>query len=353
MMNTQKMLCEETWKMPRRLHNMLKMAMNEFQPHLAQTPYTEIKRWGRVRLLRYECSNRQTDTPLLMVPSIINKYYVLDLRPGQSFVEYLTEQGIQVYMLDWGCPGPQDRFTTLSDHILGWLHAAVRATCRDAGTQQTHLLGYCIGGTFAAIYAALRPQRVAGLISLTSPVNFHDEGLLSAWASNDSINIERLAAEWGLIPCDFLQSSFAMLSPLGSVTKLRSLTEQLWDDKFVEKFLALETWLNDNVDFPGLTYAEYIRTMYRENQLVKGELKLNGENVNLADINCPVLTVTASKDHIVPPQSATILNELVSSTDKTVLDFNTGHIGVTVGGAARKGLWKSTEEWLKNHEIEK
>jgi polyhydroxyalkanoate synthase len=134
---------------------------------------------------------------------------------------------------------------------------------------------------------------------------------------------------------------------------LRSLTEQLWDDKFVEKFLALETWLNDNVDFPGLTYAEYIRTMYRENQLVKGELKLNGENVNLADINCPVLTVTASKDHIVPPQSATILNELVSSTDKTVLDFNTGHIGVTVGGAARKGLWKSTEEWLKNHEIEK
>ena len=167
---------DELWKVPRRATNWFRFLRGELTPRLAQTPSREVARWGRVRLLRYETAGPEKACPVLMVPSIINKYYVLDLRPGQSLVEFLSQAGIPVYMLDWGEPAPQDRFTTMEDHIIRWLGAAVRRTCRDASVEKIHLLGYCIGGTFASMYAAVRPKRVAGLIALSSPVNFHDPG---------------------------------------------------------------------------------------------------------------------------------------------------------------------------------
>ena len=282
-----------------------------------------------------------------MIPSIINKYYVLDLRPGQSYIEYLVDNGIPVYLIDWGEPGPQDRYATMEDHILRWLGAAVRRACKDAGVEKIHLLGYCVGGTFAICYAALRPKRVASLIALTAPVNFHDEGILSVWASDPNFDVQKLADAYGLIPADILQSSFSMMDPLSQKNKFTGLWDKLWDEKFVEKFLSLESWLNDNVDFPGATYVRHIKELYRENKLIKGTFELDGKAVRLEDIKCPVLTVISTKDHIVPDDSASILHELVSSEDKELLPLRGGHIGVTVGGRARDNLWKSTKEWLE------
>jgi len=336
----------ESWKMPRRLHNLIRLMKDELKPRLAQSPCEEVAHWGRVRLLRYATTQPERRCPVLMIPSIINKYYVLDLRPGQSFVEYLSQQGIPVYMLDWGDPGPQDRYATMEDHILRWQGAAVRAACKHAGVSAIHMLGYCVGGTFAIAYAALRPQRVAGLIALTAPVNFHDEGILSVWATDPNFDVDRLAETYGLIPAELLQSSFSMMDPLSQKNKMTGLWEKLWNDGFVENFLALETWLNDNVDFPGATYTRHIKELYRENQLVKGEFTLGGETVRLGDITCPVLTVISTKDHIVPGTSASQLHDLVGSDDRTFLPLPGGHIGVTVGSKAKDGLWKSTAEWL-------
>lgn len=339
-------LLDESWKAPRRLHNLLRLIQGELTPRLAQTPHRELARWGRARLLKYEPRPPVVACPVLMVPSIINRHYILDLRPGESLVEFLTQCGIPVYMLDWGRPNPQDRFATLEDHILRWQGAAVRAACRDAGVEAIHLLGYCLGGTFAIIHAALRPRRIAGLIALTAPVNFHDDGMLSAWAASDAWNIERLAADFGLIPAELLQGGFMMLNPVSQAQKVRSLVERLWDDGFVERFLALETWLNDNVDFPGATYVRHINDLYRKNQLIKGELVLDGRVVRLEEITCPVLTVISSKDHIVPDLSASLLNEKVSSGDRSLLTLEGGHIGITVGRGARDGLYRETRDWL-------
>src|SRR5687768_15333969 len=179
-----KEILDEAWKMPRRLHNLIRLVKGELAPKLAQTPHRVIAEWGRVRLLKYAVPVPPKGSPVLMVPSIINRHYVLDLRPGESLVEYLVGHGIEVYMIDWGRPGPQDRYATLEDHILRWQGAAVRAACKDAGVAAIHLLGYCLGGTFAISYAAARPAKVAGLIALTAPVNFHDSGILSTWATS-------------------------------------------------------------------------------------------------------------------------------------------------------------------------
>lgn len=339
-------LLKESWKTPRRVHNALRLAQGELQPALAQTPHEVVATWGRVRLLRYACAEPRQHCPILMVPSFINRYYVLDLRPGQSMVEYLAAAGIPVYMIDWGTPGPQDRFTTLEDHAIRWMGAALRAACKDADVAAMHMLGYCIGGTMAAIHAALRPERVAGLVALTAPVNFHDDGILSTWTQTGEIPVERIEEEWGLIPGDFLQGSFLYLQPMSGPKKLQNLAERLWDDGFVEKFMTLESWLNDNVSVPGATYRQLIRDVYEKNALIKGELEMKGEKIDLGKITCPVLTAISTSDHIVPEPSARMLNDVVGSEDKTLLELPGGHIGITVGGRAKDGLWKETRDWL-------
>lgn len=347
-MNVQEMSAE-LWKQPKRISNAYRLLMGELKPALAQTPHEELARLGKARLLCYRPTGKTSNSPIVMIPSIINKYYVLDLKPGQSYVEHLVQAGHTVYLLDWGVPGPQDKYLTLSDHVLRFVDAAMRIACEDSKKTSAHLMGYCIGGTFAILYAALRPKRVASLIALTAPVNFHDEGLLSCWASSGFLDIEKLADTLGSVPADFLQSSFNMLMPMAAPAKYRNVAEKLWDEDFLDKFLGLETWLNDNISFPGATYTEYIRRLYEGNELIKGTFTLNGETVNLKSLAMPVLTVTASQDHIVPPASASLLHDMVSSKDKQLLALKGGHIGITVGSKAKEGLYAHTATWLEQH----
>lgn len=345
-------LADEVWKAPRRVTNALRLAKGELRGDLAATPCREVARWGRVRLLAYHAAGAATvRAPIVMVPSIINRHYVLDLRPGQSMVEYLVGEGFPVYMVEWGDPGPQDRFADLAMHVLGWIHAAVRAACKDAGTPRVHVLGYCIGGTLAAMYAALRPARVAGLIALTAPVRFHDEGLLSNWATNPGFPVERLLEAWGNMPGDFLNGSFTLLQPGSHPKKFQGLWKNLWDDAFVERFMALEGWVTDAVDVPGAAYRELIDDLYRADGLARGEIVLRGERVRLGDIRCPLLVVTAARDHIVPGCSGSDLVDLVSSEDRRHLPLPGGHIGVVVGRAARENLWPKTAAWLAERTI--
>ncbi len=339
---------EEAWKTPKRISRLMELAQGRSLPKLAQTPHKVVAVWGRSKLLEFKPEgSSESQSPIVMIPSIINRWYVLDLRPGQSYVEYLVEKGHTVYVLDWGTPAPQDGFMTLEDHVVRYVGAAVRRACQLSGKAQVHLMGYCVGGTFAILYAALRPERVASLIPLTAPVNFHDEGLLSCWASSGQLDVARLAEVMGSLPPEFLQSSFSMLAPVAMMQKNQTLMEKMWDDSFVDRFLTLETWLNDNVSFPGATYAEYIHSLYEGNKLVQGTMTIGDELVDLKKIACPVLTVTASADHIVPPASATVLNTMISSKDQHVMEMKGGHIGITVGRAAKDGLWKATDEWLK------
>lgn len=344
---------DELWKIPKRINELQKIIKGDYEPTPAQTPHTVVKELGRVRLLAYEPKGERIEAPVFLVPSIINKYYIFDLRPGQSLVEHLVSQGIPVYMIDWGVPGPQDKFTTLEDHIIKWLGASLREACKHAGVEKMHLLGYCVGGTFATIYAALRPKRVAGLIALTTPINFHDDGLLSTWASSNELDLEKLTSVFGNIPSDFLEESFALLSPLARSQTQRGLWDRAWDPDFLKKHFSLSGWLGDNVEFPGRSYKEYIEKCYVNNDLVNNRMILGDERVDLSNIKCPVLTVIATQDHIVPKDSATILDTMVSSEDKQLEEIRAGHIGITVGGGAKKAMWPIVTEWLKNRQVTK
>jgi len=204
--------------------NLLKL--NRTPPPVGQTPHTVVHRENKWRLLRFAPAERRYEKPILMVPSLINRWYVLDLMPGRSLTEWLVQQGHEVYIIDWGTPGDEDRYLRFDDVVGRYLRRALRKTCEQAGSQNAHVLGYCMGGTLAAIHAAVYPERIASLTALASPVAFDDDGLLGTWTRSEAFDVHAFVQAFGNAPWPLLQASFQMLRPTLNLSKLVFLVDQ-------------------------------------------------------------------------------------------------------------------------------
>lgn len=320
------------------------------KPVVGATPCDVAWSENKWRLLHYRPrpEGLAHQTPLLLIPSLINRHYVLDLMPGKSFTEAMVAWGHDVWTIDWGTPGPEDRFLSFDDICDRTIGRALKVAAGTHG--KAHLLGYCMGGTLAAIHAAVRPERVASLIGLAAPVKFHDEGLLSRWTNSKTFDIDALIDACGNAPWQVLQSSFQMLRPTLPLAKAVGVLDKAWNDEFLDGFLALETWGNDNVSLPGEFYRRYVKDLYRADGLVNGTFSLSGKPVRLGDIKCPTLAVTFEHDNIVLPDSAALLLELVGSTQKQRIHLPGGHVGAVVSKAASRGLWPQLSQWLAAQE---
>ncbi|MBW2455958.1 MAG: alpha/beta fold hydrolase [Deltaproteobacteria bacterium] len=322
--------------------------MTAARERVGKTPADVVHRENKWRLLRYRPRKDGIAyrTPILMVPSLINRHYVLDLMPGKSLVEWLVKRGHDVYIIDWGTPSAEDRYLTFDDICDRYLGRATRVAARCSGCDHgVHLLGYCLGGTLAAIHAAARPEHVASLVALAAPVRFDDDGALSVWTRIPSFEVGTMVKALGNVPWQLMQATFHMLRPTLNLSKAVGVIDRAWDDEFLDGFFALETWGNDNVSFPGACYERYVEELYRGNALVKGTFTLSGRPVRLENITCPVLAVTFQHDSIVPAGSATPLMELVSSKDKQNIHLHGGHVGAVVSRKASDRLWPQLAEW--------
>lgn len=322
----------------KRLWSFAKLPLRK-PPVVGAAPADVVHREGKWSLLRYRSAGPKHRTPVLLVPSLINRHYVLDLQPGKSFVESMLEAGHDVWAIDWGRPTAEDRYLTLEDFADRALGRAVRIASRVSGAGKVHLLGYCLGGTLTAIHAALRPEHVASLTLVAAPVRFGDEGLLAAWTRTSGFDPRTLVAAFGNAPWPLMQAAFHMLRPTLTLAKLVHLLHKADDDAFVEGFLALETWGNDNVSFPGGAFEGLIRDLYRDDALARGTLSMGGKVVRLADVRCPLLAITFEHDTIVPAASATAILELAGSKDKEHVHLPGGHVGAMVSRSAKDGLW--------------
>ncbi len=309
------------------------------RPPVGSTPADVVHRENKWRLLRYRSEAVVHETPVLLVPSLINRHYVLDLLPGKSFVEHLVGQGFDVFCIDWGTPADEDRYLTFDDIADRYIGRAIRVASSFGARGKAHVLGYCMGGTLATVHAAAHPERLASLMALAAPIRFDDDGLLSRWVRSPGFDVDALVDGFGNVPWPLMQASFHMLRPTLSLWKAVKLIDKAWDDRFLDGFFATETWGNDNVSFPGECYRTYIRELYREDRLIRGEMSLSGRRVYLEDITCPVLSITFEHDNIVPHASASALTERVSSEDREHLHLPGGHVGAVVSSAAKKELW--------------
>lgn len=315
---------------------------------LAPTPAETNYRLNKIRLLHYPNPQREPKlrVPLLLVPSIINRYYVLDLQPGRSMVAYLLQQGFDLWLVDWGKPTAEDRFDTFDDYIQLYLHRLVNRVRQETGVAQISLLGYCIGGTFTAIYTALYPAGVASLINLAGPIDFSQGGILCTWTQPQRFRPEAITKAYGNMPGWLMNSAFDGLLPANQLRQALNLWDRLDHDSRLQDYLGLRHWLTDEVDFPGAAYQKYIGDCYQRNLLVKGQLTIDSRPVHLADITCPLLSITSDGDYIAPAGAVLALNQLSNSPDQSELKLQGGHIGIVTGRDARQKLWPALTNWL-------
>lgn len=325
-----------------------------FELPVGTTPSDAVLSENKYRLLRYRprAEGIAHATPIVIVPSLINRHYVLDLLPGKSFVEELVRRGHDVYMMHWGTPGAEDRFLTFDTITDRYLGRAINKAASIARTDRVHLLGYCLGGTLTAIHAAARPEKIQTLTAIAAPIDFDDGGLLSAWTKTRSFDVGALLDAFGLVPWPLMQASFHLLKPTLNLLKGVQLIEKLADDEFLDRFFALETWGNDNVSLPGEFYRTYIEQLYRKNALVRDEFSLSGRPVRLSAIRCPTLAITFEHDHIVPPAGAAVLLDRISSQDKQRIHVNGGHVGAVVSKKGAETLWPAIAQFFREHEAE-
>jgi len=320
---------------------------------IGQTPRQVIWTLNKATLFRYTPvvrDERRHPIPLLLVFALMNKSSILDLRPGNSFVEFLLQKGYDVYLLDWGTPGPEDAQTDLGDYVLEYLPRAIRKLKSFSGSAEFNLLGWCIGAMLSTLYASLRPSDgLKSLILLTAPLDFtqHDKISLARMTDERYFDVDRVLQAFGNMPAGLIDYGAKMLKPVENfVGGYLRLFDNLDNTKVVDSWHAMNTWVSDAIPLAGAAYRQFILDFYRGNKLVKGTLTVRGEKVDLRQVRASLLNVIGEDDHITPPCQSEGILEMVGSADKELLRLPGGHIGLMAGSGAAKVAWPKIDAWL-------
>ena len=289
-------------------------------------------------------------TPVLISYALVNRPYMMDLQNDRSLIRRLLEQGLDVYLIDWGYPDGADRFVDLDDYINGYIHRCMQFVMDQHGIDQVNLLGVCQGGTFSLCYTALHPERVKNLILMVTPVDFNTpENLLSKWAQD--MDVDAVVGSSGNVSGEMLNMAYVSLMPFRLMQqKYVSLVDILKDPRQVENFMRMEKWIFDSPDQAGEAFRQFTQWFFQENRLIKGTVELGGEKVDLKNIKMPVLNIFGKQDHLVPPSASIPLANLTGSQDYTAFEMDVGHIGMYVSGKSQKQLPENIAKWLKDRE---
>ncbi len=328
----------------------MKIVVEGAQADTGQTPKEIVWTKNKAKLYHYApAAEKKHPVPILMVYGLINRPYIFDLMPGNSFVEFLSDQGFDVYMLDWGVPGDEDKDLDFENYVLDYLPRAVKKVLRHSGSDEYTLFGYCMGGTMSAMYASLFPEKLKNFILLTAPVDFSKEhlGLYGMFTNEKYLSASTVADAYGNIPGDLIDTGNRMLNPITNYVGTHvNMWERLFQDKPMENWLAMNKWVNDGPPFPGAAFRQWIGEFYQQNKLVKGEIKLRGRRVDLSNIKVPLLNIAGTKDHICALPQAEATMGLIGSEDKEFFVLDAGHVGLMVGRGAKRGLWPKVSSWL-------
>ncbi len=333
-----------------RYAKLLELTLQSGEAQVGQTPKEVIWSLNKTKLYRFTpVKEKLFPVPVLMIYALINRPYVLDLHPGNSMVEYLVNRGFDVYMLDWGYPGPEDKDMKFDDYVLDQIPRAVQLALRTSGAKELSILGYCMGGTIATLYAATHPQApIHDLILLASPIDFADAGAYTTWLNGKYFHVDKMVDTMGNIPPDMIDFGNKMLKPVTNfVSSWVNLYDRVWDEKFVFGWQKMNKWINDGIAFPGEAFRQWIKELYQNNKLIKGEFKMRGRAAKLENIKCRVLNFAGERDHIVPIQQSRTLLQFISSKDYEFISLPAGHVSLVTGRLASKQVYPKIAGWLQ------
>jgi polyhydroxyalkanoate synthase subunit PhaC len=319
--------------------------------NVAQTPKEVIWERRKSQLWRYQTGETTQPVPIVIVYSLISRSYMFDLYPGHSFVEHLCNLGYDVYLLDWGVPDQADAANDLEMYTEDHLPAAVSAAQEASGSDSVILLGYCFGGTLSLLSLAARDlAAVAGLIVMATPVDYHKLGLFTEVLGPQArLNPSDLIDGTGNVPASASRDFFNMLKPTTKTAASVTFLERMWDDDYVKGYQAMGQWTRDHIPFPGATFRQTVRMLFRSNSMMNNTVFLSGRRVDMKRITVPVLIIVAEKDHIVPLESALPAADVVGSEDVEIARLPFGHVGLIMGRAAAKQTIPTILDWVRRH----
>jgi len=346
-----KNLAQEAEMAQQRMGKAADVLLGEIKADIATTPYDVVYEQDRVKLKHYKAvTAKQVKTPLLLIYALINRETMLDLQPGRSVVQNFLEQGVDVYMIDWGYPTRKDRYLGIDDHVNMYINDIVDFIRAKNKVPKINIMGICMGGTFSVIFSALHPEKVQNLITTVTPTHFDvDTGLLNIWMR--SVPVDQIVKTYGNIPGDFLNFGFLLLNPARlMIDKYVGFFENVADKTFVENFVRMEKWIFDSPDIPGETFREFIRDCYQNNLLIQNKMEVGGKRVDLKKLTMPLLNIYGKFDHLVPPEACERLTGAVGSKDTEDICLKTGHIGIYVSSKCQAEFAPKIASWLKERE---
>ena len=331
-----------------RARNGIKLAAGLDRPAVGQTPKDVVWRRDRCELWRYRSDKVGYRPPLLMVFSLVSRSYILDLRPGNSFVEHLLDAGFDVFLLDWGVADERDAGNQLEDYVDGYIPAGMERVLDITGDDEVNLLGYCFGGVLTLLSLAHNPQLpVRSLTTMATPVDFSGMGLFSDIFRDGRLTVDDVVDETGNVPPGVVRQAFRVLKPTAEAAQYATLLENMWNDEYMLAYQSMTAWTGDHIPFPGAAARQSVDMLMRQNGFIEDTIRLGGDAVSMKDITCPLLNVIAGRDHIVPPDAAKPLVGLAGSQDAEELVLDAGHIGLAVGRSAAKVTIPTIIEFLQ------
>ena len=316
---------------------------------VGKTPSEVVYEENKLELLHYESlTDEQHKTPILIVYALINKPFILDLQPDRSVVRRLLEAGHDVYLIDWNEPSRLDQHLTIDDYVNRYVDNCVDVVRERSGVDRINVLGYCMGGTMTAMYTALHQEKVRTLGLMAAGLCFDDTGgVLELWGDDEYYDPRDVVNVYGNVPADMLDVGFALMDPVANyISKYVRLYDNLENDDFVENFARMEKWLGEGIDLAGETYVQFLEDIYQDNKLYNNELYLDGEHVDITEIEVPIVQVVGEYDHLIPSETSKPFNDVVSSEDTEIIEYPTGHIGLSVSGSSHRDVWPRVAEWF-------
>lgn len=305
---------------------------------------------GNARLLDYgqKVSRNQIfnkELPVvLFIPSLINRYYILDLEEERSFLRYLSSQGIYPLVLDWGVPGEVEKKFICADYVTEILAPAIDFIA-EISAQPVALAGYCMGGTLAVAAAKLKRKKISSLALLATPWDFHcPEFAPFVLEKKWQMEMERQIAKQKTLPAEMIQALFYLTDPFIFEHKFRRYAELDSGSRAARDFVALEHWVNDGVPMTSGVARDCLVGWAQENNLLMGNWMVGGKKITPPPATLPTFIAIPKNDHVVPFECAMPL----ASTNRNahIIHPRAGHVGMIVGSHARRELWQPYATWL-------
>src|SRR6201995_2208822 len=271
-------------------------------PSLGSTPKDILSVRGTMNLYHYRpVADEIYRVPILIVMATTNRGYILDMVPGQSFIEFLLKRGYDGYMLDWTAPKPEEKSLRMEDYVLDFIPHCVQQVQRDSGVSDVTVIGYCFSGVLSLLYGSIFPDGpMKNLICFTTPIDFREMQLFQNFSDRRYFDVDRLVDSVGNMPPEIILSSFEMLRPASRVTSQVQLWDNIWNDEFVKSYRMFDRWATDTLPLAGEYFRTITKDLMWDNKLFNDTMSVGGRAAKLDNIKVPMLHAVAEHEYFGP-----------------------------------------------------